>query len=231
MKIFNLGLDIEPGKHKYKSEEFKKLVEKFSPQKVSPYSVEFIDTEAESSDAIAFDINKRLDLVLIDLEKIEKRLLRSEDEKEKELLARAQKVLEEEKLLCDIEFSNEEAEILKLLQLVTYKPCLGADSPQIDKPDEVIRKVMDKAGILLFFTAGKKEVRAWGLKKGESILEAAGKIHSDLKRGFIKADITKIRDLDNFFNMAEARAKGLVKIVDRDYIVQEGDIIEIRFSV
>ena len=231
MKIFNLGLDIEPGKYKYKSEEFKRLVEKFSPQKISPYSVEFIDTGAEVADAIVFDVNKRLDLVLIDLEKIEKRLLRSEEEKEKDLLIRAQKILEEEKLLCDIEFSAEEAQVLKLLQLVTYKPCLEVALPKIDTPDELIKKVIDKAGILLFFTAGKKEVRAWGLKKEESVLEAAGKIHSDLKRGFIKADITKIRDLGNFFNMAEARAKGFVKIVDRDYIVQEGDIIEIRFSV
>ena len=231
MKIFNLGLDIEPGKHNYKSEEFKKLVEKFSSQKVSPYSVEFIDTEAEAADAIVFNINKRIDLILIDLEKIEKRLLKSEDEKEKELLAGVQKALEEEKLLCDIEFSAEEAEILKGLQLITYKPCLGVVSPKIDKPDELIKKVIAQAGMLLFFTTGKKEIRAWSLKKGESVLEAAGKIHSDLKRGFIKADITKICDLDSFFNMAEARAKGFVKIVDRDYIVQENDIIEIRFNV
>ncbi len=229
MKIFNFGLDIEPGKYKYKSNEFEKLVEKFSPQKVSPYSVEFVDIEAETADAIVFDINKKIDLILIDLEKIEKRLLRSEDEGEKELLARSQKALEEEKLLCDIEFSAQEAQTLTMLQLVTYKPCLGEE--KCDKVNELIEKVIDSAGILLFFTAGKKEVRAWSIKKGESVLEAAGKIHSDLKRGFIKADIVKACDLDSFFNMAEARAKGFVKIVDRDYIVQEGDVIEIRFSV
>ena len=65
----------------------------------------------------------------------------------------------------------------------------------------------------------------------ENALEAAGKIHSDLKRGFIKAEVTNCRDLDSFFNMAEARSRGFVKIVGKDYIVQKGDIIEIRFNV
>jgi len=95
----------------------------------------------------------------------------------------------------------------------------------------LIEKLISKAGILLFFTAGKKEVHVWNVDKGESILEAAGKIHSDLKRGFIKAEITNCKDLDSFFNMAEARSRGLVKIVDRDYIVEEGDIVDIRFNV
>jgi len=229
MKIFNFGLEIEPGKHKYKLEGLDKLVEKVSPQKVSPCLVEFTDSEPENADAIVFDLSKKLDLVLIDLEKIEKRLLRVEDEGEKVLLAKAQKFLEEEKLLCDIDFSSSELEALTLLQLATCKPCLGVD--KVSDIDELIKKIIDKAGVLLFFTAGKKEVRVWNMKKGENILEAAGKIHSDLKRGFIKGEVTNACDLDSFFNMAEARARGFVKVVDKDYIVEEGDIIEIKFNV
>lgn len=229
MKIFNLGLDIEPGKHKYKPKCLDKLAEKFSPQKVTPYSVEFIDSEPETADALIFNINKRLDLILIDLEKIEKRLLRAEDESEKVLLTKAQKFLEEEKLLCDIDFAPSEVETFKLLQLITCKPSLVVD--KADDIDELIRKIIDKAGMILFFTAGKKEVHVWSIDKSENILEAAGKIHSDLKRGFIKAEVTNCKDLDSFFNMAEAKSRGLVKIVDKDYIIQEGDIIEIRFNV
>ena len=229
MKIFNLGLEIEPGKHKYKLEVVEKLVEKFSPQKVSLYSVEFIDSEPESADAIVFEISKKLDLILIDLEKIEKRLLRTEDQGEKALLAKAQKLLEEEKLLSDIEFAPREVETFKLLQLITCKPCLGVD--KTGDIDQLIKKLIDKSGIVLFFTAGKKEVHVWNINKGENILEAAGKIHSDLKRGFIKAEVANTCDLDSFFNMAEARSRGFVKVVDKDYIVREGDIIEIRFNV
>ena len=229
MKIFNLGLDIEQGKHKYKFEWVDKLVEKFLPQKISPYSVEFINSEPEIADAVVFDLSKKLDLVIIDIEKIEKRLLRAEDEVEKTLLVKAQKFLEEEKLLCDIEFAPSEVETFKLLQLITCKPSLGVD--KVSNIDELIKKIINKAGVLLFFTAGKKEVHVWSINKGESILEAAGKIHSDLKRGFIKGEVTNCKNLDSFFNMAEARAKGFVKIVDKDYIVEEGDIIEIRFNV
>ncbi len=229
MKIFNLGLEIEPGKHKYKLESADKLIEKFSPQKVSLYSVEFVDSEPETADAIVFNSNNKLDLVLIDLEKIEKRLLKAEDQEEKLILAKAQKFLEEEKLICDGEFTSSEVDIFKLLQLVTCKPCLGVD--KVSDIDQLIKKIINKSEVLLFFTAGKKEVHVWSMDKGESILEAAGKIHSDLKRGFIKGEVSNVGDLDNFFNMAEARSRGFVKIVGKDYIVQEGDIIEIRFNV
>jgi len=229
MKIFNLGLEIEPGKYKYKISYFDKLVEKFSPKNSVAYSVEVLDSEPERADAIVFAESKRLDLILIDLERIEKRLLRSQDEGEKRNLAKAQEILEAERLLCDADFSSQETEALKLLQLVTIKPSVGTD--RVESLDELIKAVLEKAGMLLFFTAGKKEVHTWSIKKGENILEAAGKIHSDLKRGFIKAEVVAAKDLDNFFNMAEARSRGFVKVVDKGYIVQENDIIEVRFSV
>jgi len=229
MKIFNFNLNIEPGKYKYKGPYFDKLVEKFSPQKVSPYMVEFIDADMEKADGIVFDIAKKTDLVLIDLEKIENRLSRVEDEKEKALLERVGKILEEEKLLCDFEFSEEEGVMLRTLQLVTYKPSLGkAEAGDIN---ELIKEIMDKAGMILFFTLGKKEVHAWGLKGGESVLEAAGKIHSDLKRGFIRAEVTNCRDLEGCFNLAEAKSRGFTKVVDREYIMQANDSIDIKFNV
>ncbi len=229
MKIFNLGLNITPGKYKYKCQCFDKLAEKFSPQKISPYAVEFISDDIEKAEAIVFDITKKLDLIVIDLDKIEKRLLRVEDEKERIILKKAEKVLEEEKLLCSLRFEEEELNVFKLLQLVTYKPCLPCE--KVSDINELIKEVIQISSICLFFTAGKKEVRAWSVKKGSSVLEAAGKIHSDLKRGFIKAEVVNGKDLDSFFNMAEAKSRGFVKVVDRDYIMQENDITEIRFSV
>ena len=63
------------------------------------------------------------------------------------------------------------------------------------------------------------------------MLDAASKIHTDLARGFIKAEVVNSKELDSFHNIQEAKAKGILKIVDRDYIVQDGDIIYIRFKV
>ncbi|MCK5288425.1 MAG: DUF933 domain-containing protein, partial [Candidatus Omnitrophica bacterium] len=196
MKIFNLGLKIEPGKYKYKCDNFDKLVLKFAPQKITPYSVEFIETDLEKCDAIVFDIEKKLDLIVIDLDKIEKRILKTEDEKEKQILNKALGKLEEESLLCDLDFTEEESMILKTLQLVTYKPSI--EKSNVEDINCLIKEVLKKAEIILFFTAGKKEVHAWSLEKGSSILEAAGKIHSDLKRGFIRADVVNCSELDNF---------------------------------
>ncbi|MDD3296872.1 MAG: DUF933 domain-containing protein [Candidatus Omnitrophica bacterium] len=229
MKIFSFGLDIEPGKYKYKGECFDKLVKKFSPQKVSPFTVEFINDDIDKSDAVVFSKDKKLDLILIDLEKIEKRLAKDISSQEKETLDKAQILLEQEKTLSEGDFSQEQESIFKTLQMATIKPSL--EKNEVADMDALIREVISKSGLLLFFTAGKKEVHTWAVKKGETILEAAGKIHSDLKRGFIKGDVVNCSELNNFFNMAEARSKGLMKVVDRDYIMQENDIIEIRFSV
>ena len=229
MQIFNYGLNIQQGKYPYKDSCFKKLADKFSPGKLSPYTVEFTEQDPEKADAVVFDINKRLDLIVGDLEKIENRALRSESEEEKRILKNAQEALEKEKFICDLEVPEAENIFLKQLQLISSKPALGKAEPF--EIDSLIAELIQKSGLLLFFTAGKKEVRAWPLKKGLNILEAAGKIHSDLKRGFIKAEIVNCSELDKFFNMAEARSRGLVKVVDRDYIVSENDIIEIRFSV
>ena len=72
---------------------------------------------------------------------------------------------------------------------------------------------------------------AWPVADGADIVSCAGKIHSDLARGFIKADIVSYQDLISVYNMQEARAKGLVKLVDRDYAICPGDIVEIRFNI
>lgn len=229
MKIATFGLDIQPGKAKYTNEAFEKLVKKFSPKKIAPYTVEFIGESFEKADAIVFDSSKKLDFIFIDLEKIETRLTRTSDEAERALLTKAQGILEKETLLCDTQFNEEEKAFLKVLAPVSFKPCVGKEN--IQDVNALIEDVLKKAEILLFFTAGEKEVHAWEVKKGSSILEAAGKIHSDLARGFIKGEVIRSADLDKFFNMAEARAKGLAKAVERDYLMEDGDIIEIKFSV
>ncbi|MFA5337906.1 MAG: DUF933 domain-containing protein [Candidatus Omnitrophota bacterium] len=229
MKIANFGLSITPGKQKYTCESFEKLVKKFSPKKISPYVVEFIGEDFAKADAVVFDSSKKLDFIFIDLEKIENRQAKTADEKEKEFLKGITSSLEKENLLCDQEFNEEEKNFLKNIMPVTFKPCVGvAEASDINS---LIDAVLKKSQTLLFYTAGEKEVHAWEVKKGSTIVEAAGKIHTDLARGFIKGEVIDCKDLDSFFNLAEARARGFAKSVDRDYMMQEGNIIEIKFSV
>jgi ribosome-binding ATPase YchF (GTP1/OBG family) len=233
MKIFNFGFNFTPKKCNYESSEFKQLVDKFSPSKRNPYIVEFIDTDLEKSDAVVINKDKLLDFVLIDLEKIEQRLSRTQDQKEKEILEEAQKYLESEKVLSRCDLETEKLDFLKNIQLVSLKPIVIKDDFQGEdqQVQTVIKEVMDAAGRILFFTASNKEVKAWDLKEGKTILEAAGRIHSDLMRGFIRAEVVNCKNLEDFYNMAEAKSKGLVQTVGKDYVIQAGDIIYVKFSV
>ena len=82
-----------------------------------------------------------------------------------------------------------------------------------------------------FLTAGKPEVRAWTIKKGTKAPDAAGKIHSDIQRGFIKAEIVSYNDLIKEGSMNTIKEKGLMRVEGKDYIMQDGDIVLFRFNV
>lgn len=97
--------------------------------------------------------------------------------------------------------------------------------------DKLIRASFSILGLSSFLTAGPKEVRAWTIKKGTKAPQAAGKIHSDFERGFIKAEVVNYDDLINLGSYNAAREKGLVRIEGKDYVVKDDDIILFRFNV
>ena len=97
--------------------------------------------------------------------------------------------------------------------------------------DKVIKASYNLLGLMSFLTAGEQEVRAWTIKKGTKAPEAAGKIHSDIERGFIRAEIVSYEDLIREGNMVAAKEKGLVRSEGKEYIMQEGDIVLFRFNV
>ena len=97
--------------------------------------------------------------------------------------------------------------------------------------DAVIRESYDLLGLMSFLTAGEPEVRAWTIKKGTKAPEAAGKIHSDIQRGFIKAEIVSFEDLIREGSMIAAKEKGLVRSEGKEYIMQDGDIVLFKFNV
>lgn len=105
---------------------------------------------------------------------------------------------------------------------------LGLEESGLDK---VIRASYDLLGLMSFLTAGKPEVRAWTIKKGTKAPEAAGKIHTDIQRGFIKAEIVSYNDLMKEGSMNAVKEKGLMRVEGKDYIMQDGDIVLFRFNV
>ena len=97
--------------------------------------------------------------------------------------------------------------------------------------DKVIKASYDLLGLMSFLTAGEPEVRAWTIKKGTKAPQAAGKIHSDIERGFIKAEIVNYDDLMKEGSMNACKEKGLVRQEGKEYIMQDGDIVLFKFNV
>ena len=229
MKICFLGLDLPEGKVKYQDERVIHLDQKFQAHKVTPFYAEFIKDDCQQCDGFIVSREHLWDLFILDLDKLETRRERTADNFEKQVLTRCLEYLEQEIPLCDPEFSSEELALLRQLAPLTLKPTVITEAPP--EINDAIEQVLRKAGIIFFYTADKKEVHAWPIKADSDILTCAAKIHSDLARGFIKAEIVTYEDLIRVYNWQEARAKGLVRLVDRDYTIRAGDVIEIRFNV
>ncbi len=99
------------------------------------------------------------------------------------------------------------------------------------RKNDLLRMLLDASGQILYFTAGEKEVRSWLLRRGGTALEAADNIHSDLARGFIRAETMAAEDLIRLGSEREMKAQNLVRQEPKDYVVKEADILHIRFSV
>ena len=97
--------------------------------------------------------------------------------------------------------------------------------------DRLIRECYSLLGLISYLTAGKPEVRAWTIKKGTKAPQAAGKIHSDFERGFIRAEVIAFDDLMNCGSMTAAKEKGLVRSEGKEYVMKDGDIVLFRFNV
>jgi ribosome-binding ATPase YchF (GTP1/OBG family) len=97
--------------------------------------------------------------------------------------------------------------------------------------DQLARTGFHTLGLQTYLTAGPKESRAWTIGQGWTAPQAAGVIHTDFQRGFIKAEIVSFEDLDATGSMAAAKAAGKVRIEGKDYVMSDGDVVEFRFNV
>ena len=97
--------------------------------------------------------------------------------------------------------------------------------------DRIIREGYSLLGLISFLTAGSDEVRAWTITRGTKAPRAAGKIHTDFEKGFIRAEIISFDDLVACKTMAAAKEKGLVRLEGKEYVMQDGDIVNFRFNV
>jgi hypothetical protein len=131
---------------------------------------------------------------------------------------------------CVVICAQLEADLVGLspVERVEYLESLGVKSSGVD---QLIRSAYTVLGLMSFLTAGEKEARAWTIPQGSRAQDAAGAIHSDIARGFIRAEIVAYEDLMRAGSYAAAREQGLLRLEGKDYIMQEGDVVNFRFNV
>lgn len=123
---------------------------------------------------------------------------------------------------------EEELAGLEKEEQAVFKEELGIKESGLEK---LVKASYDLLGLMSFLTAGEKEVRAWTIKKGTKAPQAAGKIHTDFEKGFIKAEVVSYDDLVEAGSFVKAKEKGKVRLEGKDYVVQDGDVMLFRFNV
>ena len=105
---------------------------------------------------------------------------------------------------------------------------IGLDEPGVSK---LIRQAYELLNQQTYFTAGEKEVRAWTVNKGATAPQAAGVIHTDFEKGFIRAEVISYKDYDKYASESKIKEAGKLRIEGKDYVVQDGDVMNFRFNV
>ncbi len=233
MKASVTGIpDFPFGKKPLVDERMKVLQGLYKSQKATSVQIEYTsDKDIKTADAIVCLKERQLDLVIMDMQMLEARLQKTLTEAEGVLLRRAQASLEKEEFLNAAAWNEEEKKILVNSNLVTLKPVVLIASQEIEDLPALTRRVFDAAGRIVFLTAGAKEARAWELRRGSTALDAAGAVHSDIARGFIRAEVMPFAELAKMGNVHQAKASGCLRQENKEYVVEDGDVIEFKFSV
>jgi ribosome-binding ATPase YchF (GTP1/OBG family) len=202
----------------------------------------------------------KLELLVADRDHVEKRLERARQQAKSGEPKLKQEVAGLEALLAHVErggtIADYPGEISDALEPLTTKPLVvvenGADGIDLQLEaelaelheeeaaafregpsalEEVVRLLKEALGLIAFFTVGPTEARAWTLRGGRSALDAAAEIHTDIARGFIRCEVIDWRDLLETGSRAEARRRGLERLEGKDYVVADGDVVNVRFNV
>ena len=202
----------------------------------------------------------RLELLIADRDHVERRLERVTKQAKSGELRLKQEVTELERVLAHVDaggtLADWPAELPAGLEPLTTKPLIavengpggidlkleselaemsGEDASEFREGasalEEVVRRLSDELGLISFFTAGEKETRAWSLRRGRTALEAAETIHTDIARGFIRAEVIRWEDLVETGSHLEAARRGLQRLEGKTYVVQDGDVLNVRFNV
>ncbi len=229
MKVCSIGLDLPEGKIKYHDDKFLELVKKCDPLKITPFYVEFIQDDFVHADAFVVAADNVLDLLILDMEKLEGRRDRTDDDVEKDLIGRCLEMLEGEEPLCDGVFSQEELVLLKTLAPLSLKPTLVVKEPL--ELNDIISQVLEKASMVFFYTVGKKEVHAWPVPGMPTSSPAPARFTLIWPGALLKLTLSNMRISCTSLICRKPATKNWCIWWTGIIILRTGDIVEIRFNV
>ena len=232
MKIALFGFtDIKLGKHNLKDPRLDQADKLVEADKKTYAQVDVIGEEQLlDADAILALEENKADLILKDLEFVETRLNRDPLPEERAALEKINSRLENEQFLFQAGLAPQDLQAVAAHHFFTNKPIVVATRAQLQAPEELLLRVFTEAGYICFLTVGGKENRAWPIRKGISAWEAAGSIHTDLQKGFIRAEIISFADFLAAGGETQAKRAGKQRLETKQYIMQDYDLTNFRFN-
>jgi hypothetical protein len=232
MKICLFGITGLPtGNHNLKDprlDQADKLVE--AQKKCYAQVVLADEKEMAVCDAILTSRAALSDLLMKDLDFVETRLGREAGEAEKKVLQKMAEGLVSERPVSRLDLNPEELAAVSAHSFVTNRPVVVAGEADLAAPDALLLRAFAESGFISFLTVGGKENRAWPIRAGTTAWEAAGAIHTDLQKGFIRAEIISFADFAAAGGETQAKRAGKLRLELKSYVMQDCDVVNFRFS-
>jgi ribosome-binding ATPase len=232
MRICLCGIsEIPLGKHNLKDSRLDQADKLVEAKKKAYAQVDLVD-ESQMAEAESILVSRGAydDLLLKDLEFIETRLSRDPSEAEAAALTELKAALESEKTVHGAGLDAEIMQALAAHQFVTNKPIVVAGKEDMENVEPLLVRAFSESGYISFLTVGGKENRAWPIRKGLTAWEAAGAIHSDIQKGFIRAEIISFADFIEAGGETEAKRAGKQRLETKQYVMQDYDLVNFRFN-
>jgi ribosome-binding ATPase YchF (GTP1/OBG family) len=232
MKISLFGVSgIALGKHNLKDPRLDQADKLVEAQKKTYAQAEVVEEkEMLTADAILTTRTALSDLLMKDLDAVETRLGRDPGGAEKAVLEKLAEALMSEKPVSAVGLDPDELKAISAHNFYTNKPVVVAEEAEVAAPDALLLRAFRESGYLTFLTVGGKENRAWPIRAGLTAWEAAGTIHTDIQKGFIRAEIISFADFIAAGGETQAKRAGKQRLEQKGYVMQDYDLANFRFN-
>lgn len=232
MKICLFGISgIAPGKHNLKDPRLDQADKLVEAQKKTCAQVDVVEEkELLTCDAILTSRAALSDLLMKDLDFVETRMSRDAGAAEKAVLQKLADALVSEQPVSTAGLTADELTVISAHNFYSNKPVMVAEVAELAAPDALLVRAFAESGYISFLTVGGKENRAWPLRAGLTAWEAAGTIHTDIQKGFIRAEIISFADFVEAGGETQAKRAGKQRLELKTYVIQDYDVVNFRFN-